>query len=94
MSARPRTPGVEDQKRSEAVVDRKAVTEQIDLSKLEAHLWESANILRGPVDPADFKTYVFPLLFFKRISDVYDDEYAAALAESGGDEEYARFPHN
>src|SRR3712207_6327800 len=66
----------------------------ISLSQLESHLWESANILRGPVDAADFKTYVFPLLFFKRISDVYDEEYAAALAESGGDEEYAQFPQN
>lgn len=63
-------------------------------SALESHLWEAANILRGPVDAADFKTYVFPLLFFKRISDVHDEEYAAALAESAGDEEYARFPQN
>src|SRR6266436_4380067 len=66
----------------------------LDLSTLEGHLWEAANILRGPVDAADFKTYIFPLLFFKRISDVYDEEYAAALAESGGDEEYALFPQN
>ena len=66
----------------------------VTLSQLESHLWEAANILREPVDAADFKTYVFPLLFFKRISDVYDDEYAAALAESGGDEEYAHFPQN
>jgi type I restriction enzyme M protein len=50
--------------------------------------------LRGPVDAADFKTYVFPLLFFKRISDVFDEEYAAALTESAGDEEYALFPQN
>ena len=50
--------------------------------------------MRGPVDAADFKTYVFPLLFFKRISDVHDEEYQSALAESGGDEEYARFPQN
>jgi type I restriction enzyme M protein len=57
-------------------------------------LWEAANILRGPVDAADFKTYVFPLLFFKRISDVFDEEYVAALAESAGDEEYALFPQN
>jgi type I restriction enzyme M protein len=64
------------------------------LSQLESHLWEAANILRGPVDAADFKTYVFPLLFFKRISDVHDEEYAAALAESDGDEEYALFPQN
>jgi type I restriction enzyme M protein len=66
----------------------------ITLSQLESHLWESANILRGPVDAADFKTYVFPLLFFKRISDVYNEEYELALAESGGDEEYAKFPQN
>lgn len=43
----------------------------ITLSQLESHLWESANILRGPVDAADFKTYIFPLLFFKRICDVW-----------------------
>jgi len=46
----------------------------LELSTLEAHLWEAANILRGPVDAADFKTYIFPLLFFKRISDVYGEE--------------------
>ncbi|HXU40488.1 MAG TPA: class I SAM-dependent DNA methyltransferase [Blastocatellia bacterium] len=61
---------------------------------MESHLWEAANILRGPVDAADFKTYVFPLLFFKRISDVHDEEHNAALVESGGDEEYALFPQN
>jgi type I restriction enzyme M protein len=41
----------------------------VELNQLSNHLWESANILRGPVDAADFKTYIFPLLFFKRISD-------------------------
>src|SRR5260221_3555468 len=65
-----------------------------ELARLESHLWEAANILRGPVDAADFKTYVFPMLFFKRISDVYDEEYRMALDESGGDEEYARLPQN
>ncbi|HEV2579703.1 MAG TPA: class I SAM-dependent DNA methyltransferase, partial [Ktedonobacteraceae bacterium] len=64
----------------------------LDLSKLENHLWEAANILRGPVDAADFKTYIFPLLFFKRISDVYDEEREAALTESGGDQKFASFP--
>jgi len=64
------------------------------VSELESHLWEAANILRGPVDAADFKTYVFPLLFFKRISDVHDEEYQTALTEADGDEEYALFPQN
>jgi len=68
--------------------------EQITLSQLEHHLWESANVLRGPVDAADFKTYIFPLLFFKRISDVYDEETAEALDVSGGDRQFAQFPEN
>src|ERR1700704_4187767 len=66
----------------------------MELATLSNHLWESANILRGPIDAADFKTYVFPLLFFKRISDVQDEEHAAALEEFDGDEEAALFPEN
>ena len=66
----------------------------LDLNQLCNHLWESANILRGPVDAADFQTYIFPLLFFKRISDVFDEKIVEALDESGGDQQYARFPEN
>ena len=66
----------------------------ISIGRLESHLWQAANILRGPVDASDFKTYIFPLLFFKRISDVYDEEYASALDESDGDVNYAQFPEN
>jgi len=76
------------------VITKPNTSNSFSLSQLESHLWEAANILRGPVDAADFKTYVFPLLFFKRISDVHDEEYELALAESGGDEEYALFPQN
>ena len=68
--------------------------EILDLSRLESHLWEAANILRGPVDAADFKTYVFPLLFFKRISDVHYEETRMALEESGGDKAFAAYPEN
>lgn len=64
----------------------------LEIGPLSSHLWAAANILRGPVDAADFKTYIFPLLFFKRICDVYDEEIAAALEVSGGDAEYAFFP--
>ncbi|MCB1192837.1 MAG: SAM-dependent DNA methyltransferase [Leptospiraceae bacterium] len=42
---------------------------------LEDYLWGAANILGGVIDAADFKQYIFPLLFFKRISDVWDEEY-------------------
>ena len=55
----------------------------VALPQLESHLWASANILRGPVDAADFKTYIFPLLFFKRVSDVWDEEAADLAAEYG-----------
>ena len=64
----------------------------ITLSQLEQYLAKAAWILKGPVDASDFKVYIFPLLFFKRISDVYDEEYQLALAESEGDEEYAALP--
>jgi type I restriction enzyme M protein len=67
--------------------------QKITLNQLESHLWESANILRGPVDAADFKTYIFPLLFFKRICDVWDDESREVLDE-GGDPELALFPES
>src|SRR5664279_895818 len=63
-----------------------------DAKSLESMLWDAANILRGPVDASDFKAYVFPLLFLKRISDVYDEERVEALAESDGDEDYADLP--
>jgi len=62
---------------------------KLSLSQLEQHLARAAWILKGPVDAADFKVYIFPLLFFKRVSDVYDEEYAQALADSAGDADYA-----
>ncbi|MEP4892457.1 MAG: class I SAM-dependent DNA methyltransferase [Aliiglaciecola sp.] len=67
-------------------------TEKLTLSQLEQYLSKAAWILKGPVDASDFKVYIFPLLFFKRISDVYDEEYRVALDESDGDEEYAALP--
>ena len=65
---------------------------KLTLSQLEQYLSKAAWILKGPVDASDFKVYIFPLLFFKRISDVYDEEYQNALQESGGDVEYAQLP--
>lgn len=62
--------------------------------ELEDYLWGAANILRGMIDAADFKQYIFPLLFFKRISDLWDEEYKTALDESNGDLDYAFFAEN
>ena len=61
-------------------------------SQLEAHLWGAAEHLRGHIDASDYKQYIFPLLFFKRMSDVYDEETSEALEESGGDQAYAALP--
>lgn len=59
---------------------------QLTLPQLESHLWEAANILRGsPVDRTDWKSYILPLLFFKRICDVWDEEYAEMVETYGED---------
>jgi len=63
-------------------------------TELESYLWGAAELLRGQIDASDYKQYIFPLLFFKRLSDVYDEEYQTALEASGGDTEYAEFAEN
>src|SRR3954454_16384161 len=80
--------------KSSSVKDSPLFETTLSLSSLYSHLWEAANILRGPVDAADFKTYIFPLLFFKRISDVFDEETTEAMEVSGGDPQFALFPEN
>lgn len=58
----------------------------IKLKDLEAHLWHAAHIITGPIDASDYKTYIFPILFFKRICDVYDEEFQDVLAKVGSEE--------
>lgn len=62
--------------------------------QLEKYLWGAATYLRGHIDAGDYKQYMFPLMFFKRISDVWDEEYELALKESGNDLDYASFAEN
>ncbi len=66
--------------------------ERITQSQLESYLWGAATLLRGTIDAGEYKSFIFPLLFLKRLSDVYDEERAEALADSEGDEEYADLP--
>lgn len=61
--------------------------ETISLDELKSFLWGAATRLRGQIDAAGYKEYIFPLLFFKRISDVYDEQFEGFVAEGG--EEYA-----
>ena len=64
-------------------------SKQISQQELETYLWGAATFLRNKIDAGDYKIYIFPLLFLKRISDVYDEEYEKALKESNGDTNYA-----
>jgi len=65
------------------------MSKRITLDELKSYLWNSAVLLRTHIDAGSYKQYIFPLLFFKRISDVYDEELAASLEEYGED-----FPEN
>ena len=66
----------------------------MSLKELETYLWGAATYLRGVIDAGDYKQYIFPLLFYKRICDVYDEEFRVALEESDGDLDYASFAEN
>jgi type I restriction enzyme M protein len=63
--------------------------EHMSQQELESYLWGAAKLLRGLIDAGDYKQYVFPLLFFKRLSDVWDEEYQSAFDETN-DVSYAR----
>jgi len=65
----------------------KTPDQPISLDELKSFLWGAATRLRGQIDAAGYKEYIFPLLFFKRISDVYDEQFSGFLAEGGA--EYA-----
>ena len=62
------------------------------VSGLFNYLFEACNILRGLISQDNFKEYITPLLYYKRISDVYDEETESALEESVGDKEFAALP--
>ncbi len=63
-----------------AATGRKA----LDAKALEQWLWDAACQIRGPLDAPKFKDYILPLIFLKRLSDVFDDE-VGHLAESFGE---------
>lgn len=69
------------------------IDHKLSQQELESYLWGAATILRGLIDAGDYKQFIFPLLFYKRLSDVWDEEYAEALAETE-DEAYARATAN
>ena len=64
------------------------MSDYLSQKELESYLWGAATLLRGLIDASDYKQYIFPLLFFKRLSDVWDEEYREAF-ENSHDEGYA-----
>lgn len=66
----------------------------ISQTELENYLWGVATLLRGYIDAGDYKQFIFPLLFYKRLCDVYDEEFNQAMKETSGDKDYAYFHEN
>lgn len=82
--------GSDDIAAAEKVTRRRAGTRSTTPStkSMEQMLWDAACSIRGEKDAAKFKDYLLPLLFLKRLSDVFDDEIAR-LAEEYGDRDTA-----
>ena len=55
----------------------------LDITTLETWLWEAACKIRGEIDAPKYKDYILPLIFLKRLSDVFEDEIAK-LSENYG----------
>ncbi len=70
------------------------MSKRIPMEELEAYLWGSATLLRTSIDAGAYKQYIFPLLFFKRICDVYDEECEKILKEYDGDEAALEWEEN
>ena len=70
------------------------MSNRISIEELESYLWGSAVLLRTSIDAGAYKQYIFPLLFFKRICDVYDEECEKILQEYDGDESALEWEEN
>jgi len=66
------------------------MSETLTQQGLESYLWGAATILRGLIDAGDYKQFIFPLVFYKRLSDVWDEDHARALASYGGNAALAK----
>ncbi|TFH44622.1 MAG: type I restriction-modification system subunit M [ANME-2 cluster archaeon] len=72
-----------EKKLHESQVQVAGTQSKLTLQQLESHLWGAADILRGKIDSSDYKHYIFGLLFYKRLCDVWEEEYEERLKEYG-----------
>jgi type I restriction enzyme M protein len=63
---------------------------KLDVNTLESWLWEAACVIRGPIDAPKFKDYILPLIFLKRLSDVFEDD----LSQLGNTAKYVDADHS
>src|SRR3970040_272531 len=71
-----------------ASTSERKTNKHLDAPALKTWLWNAACTIRGPLDAPKFKDYILPLVFLKRLSDVFDDE-VAGLGEEFGNAETA-----
>lgn len=69
---------------------RPTAVEHLDINQLEQWLWDAACEIRGATDAPKFKDFILPLIFYKRLSDVFDDEFAQHQRRYHGNEALAR----
>ncbi|MFO0755691.1 MAG: type I restriction-modification system subunit M [Byssovorax sp.] len=75
-----------------AEVGEVAAGGKLTVDALERYLWSAADILRGSIDSSDYKNYIFGLLFLKRLSDRFDEECEALVAEGDDPEDRDNHP--
>ena len=63
--------------------------DHLSIPELETWLWDAACVIRGASDAPKFKDFILPLVFYKRLSDVFDDEFQQYIELYDNDEQLA-----
>jgi len=74
---------IKDRNKKKNNSKKKSPKKNLDIKALENWLWEAACKIRGPIDAPKYKDYILPLIFIKRLSDVFEDELEKLIEEYG-----------
>jgi type I restriction enzyme M protein len=74
--------------------NNRSESNNLDLGAMEHWLWDAACVIRGPLDAPKFKDYILPLIFLKRLSDIFDDEMKELAADAGSEKEARHWVEN